>query len=262
MQRDGDIYNRDFLARLKRLTEAISTLPGINAAQLHSLFTPDTRFIEVVEGGFFGGDVIPAEYSVEAPTPEMLSKVRADVAKAGIIGRLISDDQRGAMIEAEVLEVDPVSGMRVDYSALAQQLDDRIGNLAESEQTPGSALRLDVHIVGFAKAMGDVIDEAPHVLSFVLIALAVTTILLWLFRGSFKLAVLPIVAAVTAVIWEFGLLRMIGFGLDPAAILVPLLILTISLSHGLQQVNGWTSEIAQNGCSRFDARLITWRHLA
>jgi hypothetical protein len=41
------------------------------------------RFLEVVEGGFSGGNVIPAEYQ---PTPEMFDRVRANVGKGGHVG--------------------------------------------------------------------------------------------------------------------------------------------------------------------------------
>jgi hypothetical protein len=44
--------------------------------------------------------------------------------------------------------------------------------------------------------------------------------LLWMFCGSFRLSLLPLAAALAAVVWELGLLRLAGFGLDPFAILV------------------------------------------
>jgi len=64
------------------------------------------------------------------------------------------------------------------------------------------------------------------------------------------------------VIWEFGLLRMMGKGLDPFAILVPFLILAVSVSHGVQYVNAWVGEISDNQRNSFDASLYTWRRLA
>lgn len=322
IQKDGDIYNKDFLAKLKQLTDAVFFLPGIDRSQVHSLFTPDVRFIEVVEGGFFGANVIPAEYSVLEPSPEMIEKVRVNVSKANIIGRYVTNDQRGAMIQAELLEVDPVTGVKLDYDDVAKKLEDQVRGRLKSEKqyeyklkadqgpykagdvvyrgytdlgrtlrfakiqadkknedgTPlfisGSDLdvsvvpnadyapNLDVHVVGFAKVVGDVINETQQVVTFFGVTLVMTMILLWLYVGSFRLAVLPLVCSITAVIWEFGLLKMMGFGLDPFAILVPFLILAVSVSHGVQYVNAWVGEIAHNGRTSFDASLITWRRLA
>lgn len=322
IQKNGDIYNKDFLGKLKQLTDAVFFLPGIDRSQVHSLFTPDVRFIEVVEGGFFGANVIPAEYSVENPSPEMLEKVRVNVSKANIIGRYVTNDQRGAMIQAELLEVDPVTGARLDYDDVAKKLEDQVRGRLKSEKAydyktridigpykagdvvyrgytdlgrslrfakipaekknedgtaitlagtdveveavanPDYAPNLDVHVVGFAKVVGDVISETQQVVTFFGITLVMTMVLLWLYVGSFKLAALPLVCSLTAVIWEFGLLRMFGFGLDPFAILVPFLILAVSVSHGVQYVNAWVGEIAHNGRNSFDASLTTWRRLA
>src|SRR3546814_9547150 len=44
--------------------------------------------------------------------------------------------------------------------------------------------------------------------------------------------------------WELGLLHLIGFGLDPFAMLVPFLIMAVSVSHGVQYVNSWAHEIS------------------
>jgi predicted RND superfamily exporter protein len=328
IQKDGNIYNEKFLTELKQATDEVFFLPGIDRSRVSSLFTPDVRYIEVVEGGFKGGNVIPAEYQ---PTQEMFDIVRDHVNKGGHVGRFTTKDQRGAMIFSELLEVDPVTGEKLDYGNVANMLEDRIrgrftskvkyvyklksdytsedgkfqfkagdvvdegftdlgwkqrfttfhatkkdeaadkteivpikGSLVDvtTEDNPQYNPNVDIHILGFAKVVGDVIDATLQVVVFFIITLIMTMILLWLYVGSFKLAVLPLVCSIVAVIWEFGLLRLIGFGLDPFAILVPFLILAVSVSHGVQYVNAWVGEIAENGRNSFDASLMTWRRLA
>ncbi len=101
----GEHLQRErFLASLKTATDEVFFLPGVDRSRVSSLFTPDVRFIEVVEGGFKGGNVIPAEY---APTPEMFQLVQDNVGKGGHVGRYTTKDQTGAMIFSELLEVDP-----------------------------------------------------------------------------------------------------------------------------------------------------------
>ena len=62
-------------------------------------------------------------------------------------------------------------------------------------------------------------------------------------RGAVQqisLALLPLVCSITAVIWEFGLLKLFGKGLDPFAILVPFLILASALLLGIQdRLRSW-----------------------
>lgn len=250
IQKDGDIYNENFLEKLKQATDEVFFLPGVDRSRVSSLFTPDVRFIEVVEGGFRGGNVIPAEYQ---PTEFYFDLVRQNVGKAGIIGRYTTQDQRGAMIFAELLETDPVTGEKLDYREAARQLELKIRAFEDDQ--------VDVHILGFAKVIGDVTDAAMEVIGFFFLALAMTFILLILYLGSFKLAVLPLVCAFIAVIWEFGLLTATGYGLDPFAILVPFLILSVAVSHGVQYTSGWVSELA-TGKNSFDASLETFRRLA
>jgi predicted RND superfamily exporter protein len=252
IQKDGDIYNEKFLSKLKAVTDEIFFLPGIDRSRVSSLFTPDVRFLEVVEGGFSGGNVIPAEY---APTPEMFELVRANVGKGGHVGRYTTRDQRGAMIFAELLEVDPVSGQKLDYEDAASKLESEIRQKYQDDE-------ISIHILGFAKVVGDVIDATIEVVLFFVLTLVMTFFLLWLYIGSVRLAWLPLACSITAVIWEFGLLNLLGFGLDPFAILVPFLILAVSVSHGVQYVNAWVGEIHDNHRSSFDASLETWRRLA
>jgi predicted RND superfamily exporter protein len=252
IQKDGDIYNEKFLTKLKAVTDDIFFLPGIDRSRVSSLFTPDVRFLEVVEGGFSGGNVIPAEYQ---PTPEMFEVVRSNVGKAGIIGRYTTRDQRGAMIFAELLEVDPVTGVKLDYKDAASKLETEIRGKYQDED-------VQVHILGFAKVVGDVIDATVEVVMFFVLTLVMTFILLWLYIGSIRLAWLPLACSIVAVVWEFGLLNLFGFGVDPFAILVPFLILAVSVSHGVQYVNAWVGEIHDNHRNSRDASLETWRRLA
>jgi len=250
IQRDGDIYNEVFLEKLRQVTDEVFFLPGVDRAHVTSLFTPGVRFLEIVEGGFSGGDVVPRNY---APSAEMFELIRANVGKAGIIGRLVSNDQRGAMIVAELLEHHPVTGERLDYRQVANALE----VVRARYQTP----EISVHVIGFAKVVGDVTDASLEVAGYFVVALVLTMLLLWAFCGSFRLSLLPLSAALCAVIWELGLLKSFGYGLDPFAILVPFLILSIGVSHGVQYINGWGNEVAEHGRDSLQASIETFRRL-
>jgi hypothetical protein len=250
IRKDGDIYDGVFLEKLRKATDEVFFLPGVDRSRVTSLFTPGVRYLEIIEGGFSGGDVVPRDY---APSPQMFDLIRANVGKAGIIGRLVSNDQHGAMIVAELLEHHPVTGERLDY----RQVADALERLRAKYQTGD----VSVHIIGFAKVVGDVTDASREVAGYFLVALGLTMLLLWAFCGSFRLSLLPLSAALAAVIWELGLLRTFGYGLDPFAILVPFLILSIGVSHGVQYINGWGNEVAEHGLDSYHASLETFKRL-
>jgi uncharacterized protein len=318
----GDIYNAEFMGSLRKLTDEIFFLPGVDRARVSSLFTPDVRFIEVVEGGFAGGNVVPAEYQ---PTPDMLARVRSNVGKAGIIGRLVTNTQNGAMVFSELLDSDPITGEKLDYHKVATQLEEirahftrptmweyktRVAqgsykagdviahryldpdagffsfmkkpievmvtqpdytvqtlkfapdevDVAEVEN-PDYNPNLDVHIIGFAKVIGDVTDATLEVVGFFGLTLFIVMLLLWMYTGLLRIALLPLSCAVLAVIWELGLLHLFGYGLDPFAILVPFLILSIGVSHGIQITSFWLYEVADHNREPYAASRATYRRL-
>src|ERR1700758_4750750 len=110
----GDIYQPEFMETLRQVADEAFHIPGADRARVTSIFSPSILYIEVVEGGLSGENVIPANY---APTPEMMQRIRTNVAKASVIGRLVSEDQTTALVQLELLEHDPASNQRVplDY---------------------------------------------------------------------------------------------------------------------------------------------------
>lgn len=250
MQDSGDIYNEKFLGKLKKVTDEVFFLPGVNRARVKSIFTPNVRYIEVVEGGLSGGNVVPADY---APSQEMFDLIETNVGKADVVGRLVSEGERGALVQAQLLDIDPKTGKELDYVEVAHRLEE----IRQQHQTED----ISVHIVGFAKVVGDIVDAATQVFLFFGLTLIMTALLLWAYLGSPKLAMVVLVASIICVVWEFGLLTLAGYGLDPFAILVPFLVLAVSVSHGVQYVNAWVHEMAENERDNFDASLQTFRRL-
>jgi len=110
MARDGDIFTPEFFRELRQTTDAVMFLPAVDRPQVQSLFTPNVRYIEVVEDGFSGGNVIPADFT---PTPANFAKVRENIVKSGKLGQLVANDFSGAIVSAQLLETDPRTGTPV-----------------------------------------------------------------------------------------------------------------------------------------------------
>ena len=232
--KQGDIFTPEFFDTVKAVTDEVFFLPGVNRSTVRSIFTPNVRFIEIVEGGFAGGNVIPADFR---PTREGLARVRENILKSGIMGRLVANDFSAALVSAQLVEIDPATGGRLDYLQVAGRLEEKIrGQYAQGN--------VDIHIIGFAKVVGDIADGALGVVAFFAVAFVITAVLVYLFTHSVMLTLLPLTCSVVAVVWDLGLLTLLGFGLDPMSILVPFLIFAIGVSHGVQMVNAVASEVA------------------
>ena len=190
MARDGDMFTPEFFDALKAATDEVFFIPGVDRTKVSSLFTPNTRFTEVVEDGISGGNVVPAEFQ---PTPEGLEQVRKNILKAGILGRMVANDFSGAIISAQLLDINPNTGEPLDYIEVAEQLEEKIRSRFQGsvdvvvEQTP-----VDVHMIGFAKVIGDISAGATRVVLFFAIAFLITAIFVYVYSQSIKLTIVPL----------------------------------------------------------------------
>ncbi|OIR18973.1 MMPL family protein [mine drainage metagenome] len=233
--KDGTIFTAPFMKELKQATDDVFFIHGVDRSHVQSLFTPNVRYVEVVEDGFAGGTVVPEDFQ---PTAAGLAKVRANVIKSGMVGQIVANDFSGAMISAQLLEIDPKTGEKLDTLKVADALEALRRRI---ERDSGG--QVHVAIIGFAKVMGDIATAARNVLIFFAVSIAVTFLLVWTFAGRWKLAAAPVVVSLVAVIWQIGGLTAMGFGIDPLSILVPFLIFAIGVSHGVQMIRAFRTEV-------------------
>lgn len=252
--RDGNMFTPAFFNALKQITDEVFFIPGVDRSQVSSLFTPNVRFTEVIEDGIAGGNVIPAGFQASARD---LALVRENIIKAGIVGRLVANDFSGAIVSAQLLEIDPSTGKKLDYTEVAQALEEKIRSRYQSDDLD---IELDIHIIGFAKVMGDISEGVGQVIGFFLIAFLITAALVYLYAMSLRVALIPLACSLVAVIWQLGILPLLGFGLDPMSILVPFLVFAIGVSHGVQMISAVAAEIEQ-GDNQEDAARTSFRKL-
>ena len=247
----GDIYEPEFMETLRQVNDEVFFIPGMDRARVTSIFAPSILYVEVVEDGLAGANVIPADYT---PTPEMMERIRINVGKANVVGRLVSEDQTAALIAVELLDTDPESNLPLDYV--------KVGDKLEEIRAKYETANTTVHIIGFAKVVDDMTDASVEVGGFFFVALFMMGALLWIYVGSLTMAIIVIMTSTVACIWELGLLNLIGYGMDPFALLVPFLIMAVSVSHGVQYVSSWANEISTKGATGYQASLATFRALA
>ena len=233
MARDGNMFTPEFFALLRQVTDAVFFLPGVDRTQVYSILTPNVRFIEVIEDGLMSGDVLPADFE---PTNESLAQVRENIIKAGVVGRLVANDFSGALVSAKLQEFDPNTGERLDYLNVATELE-RIRAAASGDD----AIAV-LHVIGFAKVVGDIAAGAVRVVLFFVITFAITALFVYVYTGSLRFTAMLLACALIAMVWQLGALVGLGFGIDPISILVPFLVFAIGVSHGVQMVSAVRAE--------------------
>ena len=251
MARDGNMFTPEFFAALRKATDEVIVTDGIDRTRVQSIFTPNVRYLEVVEDGIEAGDVIPADFT---PTPENFAHVRDNIRKAGIIGRLVANDFSGALVSAIVLDVD-AQGRAVDPIAVANALELNVRQKIE-QHAPG----IDVRMIGFAKVMGDIAAGASSVVMFAGITLVLTLLAVWIYCQSWRIAFVPVLCSAVAVGWQLGSLVLLHYGIDPIGLLVPFLIFAIGVSHGVQKISA-VADVAPAGLDSVEAARRVFRQL-
>ncbi|RWU18970.1 transporter [Pseudomonas alkylphenolica] len=227
----GEVFTPEAMAALRKVSDEVFFISGVERSSVTSLFTSNVRYTEVVEDGFTGGNLVDSSY---AGTPEQIAQVRERTLKSDWVGRIVSSDLSSAMVVANLQETDPLTGQRLDLQDVARKLE----QIRQDNQNAD----ISIHIIGFAKSIGDIAEGASGVLVFFIIAFVITAVLLFWYSGSLMLTGWALICAVVPVIWLLGLLPLVKLTLDPMSILVPFLIFSIGVSHAVQMTNAWKLE--------------------
>ncbi|RDK06286.1 efflux RND transporter permease subunit [Cupriavidus lacunae] len=244
----GTIYDANYLRALRGLSDEIFLLPGVDRMKMKSLWTSSTRWVGVTEDGLEGGPVIPDGYN---ESPQSLVTLAANIARSGEIGQIVSLDARSTVIYVPLLANTP-DGRTLSYADFS----DKLEALHDKYEQKG----LRVHITGFAKLVGDLIDGVRAVLMFFALAVAIAAAMVFWYTRCIRSTLLVVSASLVAVVWQLGLLPTLGYTLDPYSILVPFLVFAIGMSHGAQKMNGIMQDVGR-GMDKLVAARFTFRRL-
>ena len=191
---DGDIFDPQYLEALKQINDQLVLTPGVDRAWVKSLWTPAVRWTEVTEEGFRGGPVMPDNYD---GSPKAVEQLKQNIARSGIVGSLVGNNFKSSMVFVPLLDKQPVTGARIDYHGLSKVLEDNIRAKYElakdlekvrTKETP----KIKVHIIGFAKLIGELIDGLLKVMMFFGIAALIATVIIYLYTRCVRSTALVI----------------------------------------------------------------------
>lgn len=248
----GDIFTKEYQETLSKINDDIFYINGVNRSAMRSLWTPNTRWMEVTEEGFQGGTVIPSDYD---GSEDSLNAVRENILKSGEVGRLVANDFRSSIIDIPLNEVDPETGEKLNYQTLSHEIEKQIRDKYAGPDSP-----YNVYVTGTPKKLGDLMDGALSIGYFFLAAILMTAVLLYLYSRCPRGTLIPIIASIIAVIWQLGALGLLGFTIDLYSVLVPFLVFAIGISHAVQIINGIAIE-AGKGADKLTAARRAFRAL-
>lgn len=248
INKNGSIYEADYQNALQALSDEVYLLPGVDRAYMKSLWTSSTRWVGVTEMGLEGGPVIPDGYD---GSESSLEKLRRNIERSNEIGQLVAFDQQSSIIYVP-LSANTPDGEPLDYTVLSTQLE-ALRDKYQDDQ-------IDIRITGFAKVVGDLIEGLQQILLFFAAAIVITGVVLFWYTRCLRSTLLVMGSSLIAVVWQLGMLPLLGYELDPYSVLVPFLVFAIGISHGAQKMNGIMQDIGR-GMHRLVAARFTFRRL-
>lgn len=248
--KQGDIFTAEYIETLDKVTKTVEGINGVDMSIIKSLTTPNTRWTEVTEKGFDGGQVLPDTYDGGEASLEL---VRQNVLKSGLVGRLVANDFRSSIIDVPLTDKDPKTGENINYQELSQAIESLVRQEFDNES-------YGIYVIGTPKKLGDLMDGAVSIAYFFLAAIIMTAILLFLYSRCPRGTLTPIISSIIAVIWQLGALGLLGMTIDLYSVLVPFLVFAIGISHGVQIINGIAIE-AGKGTDKLAAARRAFRSL-
>jgi len=254
--RNGSIFDPDYLQTLADINDRINLETGVDRAWMSSLWMPTVRWIEINETGIDGGPVMPPDYD---RSEEKLQELKDNIIRANLLGSLVSHDMRSSMIVVPLLDHIAETGQPLDYRTFARFLDD-IRREYETLDDAGSSAQVRVHIIGFAKLVGELMTGLTQVMQFFAGAVLIAALVVFAYTRCVRSTCLLLVTSGCSVIWLLGIMQLLGYEIDPYSILVPFLVFAIGMSHGAQKMNGIMQDIGR-GVPRYIAARFTFRRL-
>jgi predicted RND superfamily exporter protein len=237
----GDIYQPEILAKIKRIQIGIEQLPEAIPRNVISIAA---RKAKDIRGTPSGMEARPFLETIPQ-TPAEIARLQAAVAANPIyINSLVSPDGKAAAIVADF----NVNKENPSYATLFAS----IQKIVEPERDPGVAIYyggLPVNLAGIEHYM----MQMP--IYFGLAFLIIIAIQYWSFRtiqGMF----LPVVTALLSVLWALGLMGVFGVHMDAMNTNTPILIMAVAAGHAIQILKRYYEELA-NQRHRAGAQQLT-----
>lgn len=259
----GDIFDPEYLEVLRKVNDELFLMPGVDRAWVKSLWSPAVRWNEVTEEGFSGGSVMPSDYD---GSPRSIEALKFNLARSGTIGSLVANNLKSSMIFVPLLDKSQDSDDRIDYLKMSRFLEHDIRDKYQLAKNIEASVRsqqtdkIKIHVVGFAKLVGDLIEGIFKVMIYFAIAAVIAAANIYHATRCARSTGLVIACSLIAVIWQLGIVSALGIQVDPYSVLVPFLVFAIGVSHGAQKMNGIMQDIGR-GTHRLVAARYTFRRL-
>ena len=218
--KEGDIFTNETLGKIRKITDEISFVPGIDRSKVISI---GAKKIKETKATAWGIEKISLLWPDVPSTPESLQALRhVCMSDETIFGSLVSVNGKAALIMADVYE------KGVNY----QQVYANIRKILDREVDS----RTTIHVSGEPIVVGEVIKAMPKILWIFGISMVLVLGILYLHFMNLRIPLLHITVSGATTVWGLGMMELLHFTLNPMTTIVPFLLMVISISHANQLI--------------------------
>jgi predicted RND superfamily exporter protein len=232
--KEGNIYNLETLAKIKKITDFFEMTSGVNDYQILSLSRAKVKDTRTTAWGLESRSYMhPYLPKNEEEIKKLKDKIYSNLS---VYGQIVSRDDKAALITAELYEG------RIDYNALFKRLSPFLDSFNDENTT--------INYAGVPILQGWLYHHMDDVMKIFLLTLGVMVVVLLFFMRNWVGLVVPLLSAFVSAVWGLGFAGFMGFHFDPLMLVVPFLISARTLSHSIQVCSRWIEEMNGTGDSR------------
>jgi predicted RND superfamily exporter protein len=195
----------------------------VNHDQIKSIAHASARVVQIgADGSIVASVLMEGHLDTQSEVEELRRRVRENSPL--ILGRLVSRDEKGALITADFV-TDRLSNARV-YEAVFDHVQQIKRDLEDRD--------IQIHISGEPILRGWILAHAFEITRYVIAAIFLVFALLWLYFRRWHGVLIPALSALMTVIWGLGFAGWMGIPFDPLILVIPMIITARAVSHTVQ----------------------------
>ncbi len=225
--KEGDIFEKEALQKVRRITKELELLDGINNYQVLSLAQRKVKELKI--DAVRGFRAVPVMWPKVPETDEEIEELRHRIyTNRRIFGTLVSLDSKATLIVGGFFEkkLDPLEAYR------------QIEKIVDRERDQNTV----ISVIGRPVMLGTILSRSSQLIwLFALTVLSILLVLLIYFR-DLRGVVVPLCTALVSALWGIGFLSTLKLNFDTLVIVVPFIISARALSHSVQMVKRYIEE--------------------
>jgi len=229
--KEGDIFNKEFLAKVIRITNELYLMDGINAGRITSISARKIKYIEADYEGFSVQRVLRELPEDQTQMEELKKRI---INNPSVYIRMVSGDFKSTLIQADF-----------ESNVSSRYIFRSLQEIIREEKDKDT----NIYLAGRPILEGWLDFYLPRMLKVLLFTIMVMAVILYLTFRSKRGVILPLLDSSLATLWAMGIITLLKLRLDPSTMLVPFLILSLGISHSVHSMKRYYEEIKSNDCS-------------